>query len=476
MISGMARTATRWACEIAVSLTLLFALSPARTAQAEADELMPGSVFALDAARSVLKFVARPAGGTFDLPDLPANSPATVGATIEFFDTVAPGAGANVLQVSNFGWRSLATGWSYRDPGQSCRVRVKPTVVSAKCRFEPTLAPPIAGDVQVIMTIGTKRYCATFGGATVASRPLLLRRRGAAAGPCQPLPCGRFVAAWGSFGTGDGEFNQPDGIAVDSAGHVFVGELGNNRIQKFDANGTFLTKWGGPGSGDGQFAGPDGVAVDASGNVYVADLMNYRVQKFDGSGTFLTKWGSLGSGDGQFNRPAAIAVDGSGNVYVVEFFGNRVQKFDGNGTFLAKWGTVGTADGQFVGPEGIAIDASGNVYVADLGNDRIQKFDASGTFLTKWGIPGRRAGGFDTLIDVAVDPSGNVYATDLGQGDLTLQRIQKFDGNGTFLTMWGGSGGHPGQFAQPAGLATDASGHLYVTEFGNARVQKFACP
>src|SRR4030042_1741132 len=65
----------------------------------------------------------------------------------------------------------------------------------------------------------------------------------------------------------------------------------------------FVTKWGSPGSGDGQFNYPAGVAVDSSGNVYVADLGNHRIQKFDSSGGFITKWGSSGSGDGQFNYP-----------------------------------------------------------------------------------------------------------------------------------------------------------------------------
>src|SRR5713226_3775049 len=78
-----------------------------------------------------------------------------------------------------------------------------------------------------------------------------------------------FVTKWGSFGSGDGQFNLPDGLGVDSSGNVYVADAGNSRIQKFTSGGAFITKWGGLGSGDGQFNIPEGVAVDSSGNVYV---------------------------------------------------------------------------------------------------------------------------------------------------------------------------------------------------------------
>jgi len=87
------------------------------------------------------------------------------------------------------------------------------------------------------------------------------------------------------------------------------------------------TTWGSFGSGDGQFNVAVGVATDGSGNVYVADSRNYRIQKFDASGTFLYTWGKFGSGDGQFNPPFGVATDGSGNVYVADTQNNRIQKF-----------------------------------------------------------------------------------------------------------------------------------------------------
>src|SRR5207249_459619 len=224
---------------------------------------------------------------------------------------------------------------------------------------------------------------------------------------------GTFLTAWGSPGSGNGQFGggspngayayDPSGVATDGSGNVYVADAGNHRIQKFDANGTFLTAWGSPGSGDGQFRGPEGVATDASGHVYVTDYYGGRIQKFDANGTFLTAWGG-------FSYLTGVAADASGNVYVADAVNLRVQKFDASGAFLAAWGSE-RAPGEFgTPPSAVATFGSGNVYVADGGNGfhhaavpsrRIEKFDASGTFLTAWGTDGQPLG-------VATDGSGNV--------------------------------------------------------------------
>src|SRR4029078_4326058 len=82
---------------------------------------------------------------------------------------------------------------------------------------------------------------------------------------------------WGTHGTGNGQFNQPYGVAVDSSGRVYVADSANNRIQKFSSSGNFITKWGTQGSGNGEFKSPYGIAVDSSNNVYVADSANNRI-------------------------------------------------------------------------------------------------------------------------------------------------------------------------------------------------------
>jgi hypothetical protein len=323
--------------------------------------------------------------------------------------------------------------------------------------------------------------------------------------------CGTFVTTWGSFGSGAGQLNQPRGVGVDGSGNVFVGDTGNNRMEKFDNIGTFLTTWGNFGSGDGQLSFPEGVAMDGSGNVFVADTNNNRIQKFDNTGTLLLMFGwgvqdglaafetctsscqagILGTGAGQFGAPRNLAVDGSGNVLVGDSNNNRIQKFDNTGTFLfmfgwgvqdgsatfetctssCQGGISGNGAGQFDAPRGVAVDGSGNVFVGEFNNNRIQKFDNTGTFLTTWGSLGSGAGLFNLPWGIAVNGSGDVFVADFGNN-----RIQKFDNTGTFLTMWGSAGSGTGQFAAAAGVAVDGSGNVFVVERDNTRIQKFACP
>ena len=275
-------------------------------------------------------------------------------------------------------------------------------------------------------------------------------------------------ATWGSYGNGNGQFDWPFGVAVDSSGNVYVADPWNNLIQKFTSAGTFLTQWGGFGWGKGQFYYPEGVAVDSFGNVYVADTGNKLIQKFTSGGTFLTQWGGYGSGDGQFDWPVAVTVDSSGNVYVADAMNNLIQKFTSAGTFIKQWGGCDKGKWQFNYPEGVAVDSFGNVYVADSGHNLIQKFTSGGAFLTQWGGYGRGNGQFDWPVAVAVDSSGNVYVAD-SRNDL----IQKFTSAGTFIKQSGGSGSGNGQFELPWGIAVDSSGNLYVADAANNRIQAF---
>jgi len=312
----------------------------------------------------------------------------------------------------------------------------------------------------------------TFVGAAAASDAL------------QPL------AMWGSAGGAPGQFNVANGIAVDDAGHVYVADELNNRVQEFDAGGRLLKVIGTPGDGDGQLAAPYGVAVDGFGDLYVADTNNNRIQKFSPAGRFLAAWGGVrGAGDGQFASPRGVAVDDAGNVYVADHDNNRVVKLSSTGRFLAAWGahgadgTAGRRKGEFSEPRGLAVDHSGHVYVAEKLNHRIQELTTDGRFVRRWGshrgdgTPGLGNGEFDLPYTVAIDGAGNLYVA-----DVLNNRIQKFSPDGRFIARYGHNGGDgtagaaPGEFNEPYGVATDCRSTVYVSEEGNARVQKLGVP
>jgi hypothetical protein len=149
-------------------------------------------------------------------------------------------------------------------------------------------------------------------------------------------------SAWGSRGSGPGQFSQPKGVAVDAAGHVYVADYGNSRVQEYTTDGAFITQWGSPGSGNGQFSNLWGIAVGAYGHVYTTQIGPSQIQEFTSDGTFVSRWGSNGSGPGQFNQPLGLAVDGAGNIFVVDTGNNRIQKFGPGSTptVHGSWGHI----------------------------------------------------------------------------------------------------------------------------------------
>ena len=273
---------------------------------------------------------------------------------------------------------------------------------------------------------------------------------------------GNFIRSWGSEGSGNGQFESPYGVAVDNDGNVYVADTGNNRIQVFDNDGNFLRAWGGYGVENGQFYGLTSLALDRAGKVYVADTGNNRIQVFDSGGNFLRTFGS-----GQFSDPSGVAVDKGGNVYVADTHNHRIQVFDNDGNFLRTWGSFGFSDGQFYSPFGVAVDKGGNVYVADTFNNRIQVFDSGGNFVMTWGSCGPGNGQLNAPFGVAVDSGSNVYVADTYNS-----RIQIFTANGTFLTGIDRKTAD-GSFYQICGVAVDSGGNVYVADTGNNRIQVF---
>jgi tripartite motif-containing protein 71 len=192
---------------------------------------------------------------------------------------------------------------------------------------------------------------------------------------------------------------------------------------------------------------------------------------------FFTSFGSYGEGDSNFKHPKGIDK-GPATLVIADWGNDRIVRYDPVArAFQAKWGFSGTGDGEFMGPTDVAMYFEGMqlkyVYVVDQGNNRIQKFDGAGSFLAKWGTLGSGDGEFNNPVSIAVDDKGDVYVTDYGNN-----RIQKFDNNGNFLLKWGSQGTGTGQFNGPYGIATEGDEnynpkYIYVTDQGNHRVQAF---
>ncbi len=275
----------------------------------------------------------------------------------------------------------------------------------------------------------------------------------------------QFAGKFGSYGSGNGQFDMPYELDADAQGNIYVPDTHNNVVQKFDANGNFVLKFGSYGSGNGQLDRPYGLGVDASGNVYVADTYNNRIVKFSGTGTHLATFG-----DTILNHPGAVKFDQSGNMYVTDIDNRRVVKFDANGNMLLTFGSYGTGNGQFSDLRGIAIAPNGNVYVVDNNQaNRVQVFNSNGVYLNQFGTAGTGNGQFKNPADLHFDSNGYLYVVE-AHGN----RVQKFDQSGNYLGQFASFGSGNGQISYPLGMTIDKANNIYISDWKNARIVKFS--
>ncbi|HXP62031.1 MAG TPA: hypothetical protein VN829_16160, partial [Dongiaceae bacterium] len=292
------------------------------------------------------------------------------------------------------------------------------------------------------------------------------------------------------------QFNYPFGVAVDTQGDVYVGDYGNNTIRLVTPGGVVTTLAGQPGipgSNDGtgtnaQFNGPDGLALDTAGNVYVADWGNHTVRKLTPSGTnwvVTTLAGIAGApglangSPGQFSYPSGVAVDTNGNVYVADQGNDAIRK-------VTPAGAVSTLSTQFGGPSGVALDPSGNVYVADRASHTIRRLTPAGVMTVLAGspnVPGWADGTNSTArfwypYGIARDSAGNLYI-----GDWYNELVRKVTPVGTswvvttlggmpYANVYADGTGPVAQFGRACHVALDGAGNLYVADSGNNVIWK----
>ena len=275
----------------------------------------------------------------------------------------------------------------------------------------------------------------------------------------------------GKAGSGNGQFKNPQGIAVDSSGNVWVVDEGNSRVEEFKENGEYLSQFGSKGSENGKLREPAGIAI-SDGDVYVADYANDRVQEFSSSGSYINQFGTKGTGSSQFEGAEGIAADPvSGDLYVTDLGNGRVQEFGSDGAYMMSFGAKGSGSEQFDGPKGVAINQAGEIYVADTENNRVQVWEPiphAPIYTSTFGSSGGGNGEFSHPMMDAVDSSGNVWVAD-GYNS----RIEKFSNSGTYLATYGkpGSSETELQFNEPVGIAINQkTGNVYVGDQNNNRV------
>jgi sugar lactone lactonase YvrE len=343
----------------------------------------------------------------------------------------------------------------------------------------------------------------------------------------------------GTSGVADGtgsvaRFNYPWGVAVDSAGNIYVADAGNDTIRKVSPGGTVTTLAGFsgiPGSLDGPtseswFNNPHGLAIDQSDNIYVADYGNGTIRKISSDQMVTTVAGSAGDfgsidgsadvarfgvcwtyyGSTYCDGPEGIAVDVAGNLYVTDPKNNTIRKIATNGvvsTVAGLAGNAGSADGigaaaRFNQPEGIAVDSAGNLFVADSNSGTVRNVTANGTVTTLAGAAGTTGNGgigfqvppgavgsgsacrFRVPYGIAVDAAGDLYLVDSWDNTVRKGRQVNYTPY-TFTTIAGNAGtgsadgtGNQARFNQPWGLAADRGGNVYVSDYNNFTIRKIS--
>lgn len=310
--------------------------------------------------------------------------------------------------------------------------------------------------------------------------------------------------------------DQPYSVASDTFGNTFIADRNNHIIRRVDRFGVISTYagTGKPGfSGDAgpataaQLSGPSGVSLDQTGNLYIADQANNRIRKVDAVTKVMTTIagiaGTPGFADGstttaKFYYPTSVASDRTGaNIFVADGNNNRIRKITG-ATVSTFAGSAFPGYGPFTGsptaaklndPKAVCVNwTSGDVYIADFLNHAVHRVNSAGTTIATVAGTGPTSTGFSgdggpataasvqLPSGVALDATGNLFISDFGNTRVRrvdfLGNINSVAGNGTI--GYSGDGGQAvlAQLNNPFGLSVDTTGSLYIADRDNHAVRK----
>jgi Ca2+-binding RTX toxin-like protein/streptogramin lyase len=264
---------------------------------------------------------------------------------------------------------------------------------------------------------------------------------------------------FGGYGwTGPG-MQRPADVDSGPEGHVFVLDQVIPAIKEYDQDGKFIDEFGTFGSGNGEFEVPDALATDAEGDIWVADTGNNRVDEFSTNGAYLGQFGS-----GEFNEPGGIATDAEGDVYVADTRNHRIRKFSPEGELIA-----GEELPSWAVPTGIAVGPGGGIWVGDSKFGSLREFTASLEEIRVVEPPD-----IEHIDTVDVDDYGNVWVGD--RNHYRIVKLDAEGGYLDEFGKWSGYEGGNFDFSRPFGVDVDQHNRIWVTDPFNRRVQRWAEP
>jgi tripartite motif-containing protein 71 len=257
-----------------------------------------------------------------------------------------------------------------------------------------------------------------------------------------------------------GELDNPRSVAIYDD-ELYVTSYSNRHVVVFDLDGNYQRHWGSFGSGDGQFQDIRQISISPDGDVYVSDDGLHRVQKFTTDGTFVLKWGSLGNGDTQFWYPQGIAFDQEGDVWVVDRLNSALKEFDNLGNFKSKF-----LDSKLNGATDIVMNDDAT-YVVIWSNSRgpVEKWDADWNYIGRSNVDYRAPQGMTQA------PNGDLIVVDGGPGNrISIVNPVSLEEH----TTWTEYGPQDTHLLDPYDAAVSPNGDLYIAEFNTNLILVFA--
>lgn len=255
------------------------------------------------------------------------------------------------------------------------------------------------------------------------------------------------------------------GIAFAANGKRYEADNLNYKVNIYSADGTYESSFGSYGSGDGQFQSPHQIAINSEGIVYVTDSSNDRVTIHQPDGTYLGAFGTYGEADGQMYYPYEIHIDDNDDIYVVNRYSN-IQKYDKNGTFLERIAA------DLTSPTSMTFDKLGNLYIANASYDSnhgVIKYNSSGTRVLTIGSQGEADGQMYEILGMIINPDDQLIVNDAYN-----YRLQTFSIDGIYINTYGRGYGDQGEymtFEEPENIIQAPNGDLYLPNGYNPYTQ-----